>query len=93
MNELPEEARRGLSAELQKFYLRIDGRRVLRELFSSDPSVMNRELDLLLRQLRERNVALLPNSLEQLEAEAQRRGEPPRRRWWQRLFALPRADA
>jgi hypothetical protein len=93
VNELPEEARQGLSPELQTFYRRIDGRRVLRELFSSDPSVMNRELDLLLRQLRERNVALLPHSLEQLEAEAQRRGEPPRRRWWQRLFALPRADA
>ncbi len=89
VNELPAEARRALSPELQDFYGKMDGRRVLRELFSRDPSVMNQELDLLLRQLRERNVALLPKSLEQLEADARRRGEAPRRRWWQRLFAPP----
>ena len=93
VNELPAEARRSLSPELQEFYLNMDGRRVLRDLFSRDPSVMSRELDLLLRQLRERNVALLPNSLAQLEADAQRRGDPPRRRWWQRLFSPPQEDA
>jgi hypothetical protein len=35
------------------------------------------------------NVALLPAPIDQLEAEADRRGDSALRRWWRKLFPPP----
>lgn len=89
VNEPTAEERRKLPQELQEFYLRFDGRRTLKDLFSDDESLLSRELDLLLQQIHRGNVALLPAPLDQLEAEADRRGDSALRRWWRKLFPPP----
>ena len=89
VNEPTAEERRKLAGELQEFYLRFDGRRTLKDLFSPDPSTLSKELDLLLSQMQRGNVALLPAPLDQLEAEADRRGDSALRRWWRKLFPPP----
>ncbi len=89
VNEPSGEERRKLPAALQEFYLRFDGRRTLKDLFSDDPSLLSRELDLLLQEMHRGNVALLPAPLDQLEAEADRRGDSALRRWWRKLFPPP----
>jgi len=89
VNEPSADERRGLPAELQEFYLRFDGRRTLKDLFSADPSLLSKELDLLLQQMHSGNVALLPAPLDELEAEADRRGDSALRRWWRKLFPPP----
>jgi hypothetical protein len=89
VNDPTPEERRKLPAELQEFYLRFDGRRTLKDLFSADQSVLSKELDLLLQQMHRGNVALLPAPIDQLEAEADKRGDSALRRWWRKLFPPP----
>jgi hypothetical protein len=76
-----------LPAEAREFRRRFDGRTSLRDLFAKEPVMLARETDLLLRELRAGNLALLPASLADLEAAAGRRDEPAARRWWRKIFA------
>lgn len=80
----PEEEKR-LAAPAREFYGRFDGRASLAAIFSTDDHERNREMELLIEQLRKGAIALLPASLDELEREAEARHEPPLRRWWQRL--------
>jgi hypothetical protein len=68
------------------FYARFDGRTPLGEAFSGDARRRGREMDLLLLQLQKGRLALLPCPLAQLEAEADKHGEPALKRWWRRVF-------
>ncbi len=76
-----------MPARARDFYARLDGRTTLGDAFSGDARLRGREMDLLLLQLQKGRLALLPGSVEALEAEADRRGSPPLDRWWQRVFA------
>jgi hypothetical protein len=69
------------------FYARFDGRTALGAAFSGDRRQRGREMDLLLLQLQKGRLALLPAPLDQLEREADQRGEPALKRWWKRIFA------
>jgi hypothetical protein len=75
---MPERAR--------DFYARFDGRTSLGEAFSGDARQRGRQMDLLLLQLQKGRLALLPVPLDRLEEESGRAGQPPRDRWWRRVF-------
>ncbi len=68
------------------FYARLDGRTTLGDAFSGDARLRGREMDLLLLQLQKGRLALLPASVAELEAEAERGNQPPLERWWRRVF-------
>src|SRR5262249_47571429 len=61
---------------------RLDGRPPLGEAFPGDARLRGREMDLLLLQLQKGRLALLPCPVDQLESEAEKRGEPAIKRWW-----------
>jgi hypothetical protein len=84
--EPSEEEQKRIPARVHEFYARFDGKTPLGEAFSGDPRARGRELDLLLLQLQKGRLALLPASLERLEQEAERRGQPASQRWWRRVF-------
>lgn len=82
----PSNGERGrMPARARDFYTRFDGATSLGEAFSPDPRERGREMDLLLLQLQKGRLALLPAPLEQIEREAEQRGDPPASRWWRRL--------
>jgi hypothetical protein len=82
----PTEGEKGrMPARARDFYIRFDGATSLGDAFSPDPRERGHEMDLLLLQLQKGRLALLPAPLEQLELEAEQRGEPPLKRWWRRL--------
>jgi hypothetical protein len=84
----PEEQKR-MPARARDFYGRLDGKTSLRDAFSGDARLRGREMDLLLLQLQKGRLALLPAPVAEMEAEAERRNQPPLERWWQRVFARP----
>jgi hypothetical protein len=43
-------------------------------------------MDLLLLQLEKGRLAILPAPLAEIEAEAEKRGQPALQRWWRRVF-------
>ena len=75
-----------MPARARDFYARLDGKTTLGDAFSGEARLRGREMDLLLLQLKKGRLALLPASVESLEAEAEGRGQPPLERWWQRVF-------
>jgi Domain of unknown function (DUF4388) len=75
-----------MPARARDFYARFNGRTSLGDAFSGDLRQRGREMDLLLLQLQKGRLALLPASLERLEQEAEKRGEPALQRWWKRAF-------
>jgi len=81
------EEQRRMPAKARDFYARFDGKTSLAQAFSGDARSRGREMDLLLLQLQKGSLALLPAPLEQLERDAETRGEPPFKRWWKRVFA------
>jgi hypothetical protein len=81
----PEERTR-MPERARDFYARFDGRTPLAEAFSGDARQRGRQMDLLLLQLEKGRLALLPMPLDRLEEESERAGQPPRDRWWRRVF-------
>ena len=81
----PDEQKR-MPARARDLYARFDGKTPLGEALSGDARQRGRELDLLLLQLQKGRLALLPTSLDHLEAEAEKRGQPALQRWWKRVF-------
>jgi hypothetical protein len=75
-----------MPARARDFYSRLDGNTPLGQAFSSDPRQRGREMDLLLLQLEKGRLAILPAPLEQIEARAEKRGQPALQRWWRRVF-------
>lgn len=73
-----------LPGPLAAFSSGIDGRVRLAELLSTEVELRARQLDYLVLQLQRRRLALLPERADFLEQEADRRGAPPRVRWWRR---------
>lgn len=67
---LPEAERRKLPPVLQEFGAGFDGNRSLRELFSTDPSILSQQLDGLLLLMRRGRLALLPTPPPRLPAAA-----------------------
>lgn len=74
-----------LVPEQSQFLKKFDGRSTLKQILSSEQNTVNHELDALLEQLRVGGIALLPSSPAELDAAANRRGEPVQRRWWRVL--------
>jgi Domain of unknown function (DUF4388) len=87
VGEPSTEERGRMPAKARDFYARFDGATRLADAFSGDLRQRGREMDLLLLQLQKGRLALLPASLEQLEREAEGRGEPALKRWWKRIFS------
>ncbi len=87
VGEPTTEERGRMPAKARDFYARFDGVTRLADAFSGDLRQRGREMDLLLLQLQKGRLALLPASLEQLEREAEGRGEPALKRWWKRIFS------
>ena len=83
------EEQKRMPSRARDFYARLDGKTTLGDAFAGDARRRGREMDLLLLQLQKGRLALLPAPVEILEAEADRRGQPPLERWWQRVFAKP----
>jgi hypothetical protein len=75
-----------MPARARDFYSRLDGNTPLGQAFSSEPRQRGREMDLLLLQLEKGRLAILPAPLEQIEARAEKRGQPALQRWWRRVF-------
>jgi hypothetical protein len=84
--EPADEEQRRMPVRARDFYARLDGRTPLGDAFSGEARLRGREMDLLLLQLQKGRLALLPAPVAELEAEADRRGQPPLERWWQRVF-------
>jgi len=84
--EPTDDEQKRMPARARDFYARFDGRTPLGEAFSGEARLRGREMDLLLLQLQKGRLALLPCPVEQLEAEAEKRGEPAIKRWWRRVF-------
>lgn len=87
VGEPSDDERKRMPVRARDFYARFDGRTPLGQAFSGDPRLRGRELDLLMLQLQKGRLALLPAPVAELEAAAEKRGEPPLRRWWRRIFA------
>jgi Domain of unknown function (DUF4388) len=85
VGEPTAEEKERMPTRARDFYARFDGRTSLGEAFSPDPRLRGREMDLLLLQLQKGQLALLPAPLEQLERQADQRGEPALKRWWRRV--------
>jgi hypothetical protein len=86
VEEPATEERSRMPARAREFYGHLDGNTPLREAFSSDPRQRGREMDLLLLQLEKGRLAILPSPLEEIEAKAEKRGQPALQRWWRRVF-------
>jgi uncharacterized protein DUF4388 len=86
VGEPTAEEQKRMPTRARDFYARFDGRTPLGEAFSGDARRRGREMDLLLLQLQKGRLALLPCPLAQLEAEADKHGEPALKRWWRRVF-------
>ncbi len=82
----PEEWER-IPEPVQAFYRQFDGSHRLTEILSGDEEAWSRELELLMLQIGKEAVALLPAPLAALRAEAERSGEPERRRFWDEILA------
>ena len=72
----------GMPEPERAFLSRIDGSHRLGELLSADREVRRHETELLTVQLRKGAMALIPRSLEELEAAAEEQGTLDKRRWW-----------
>ena len=68
-----------------KFWQHLDGNTPLKDLLAEDDEDRGRKLELLLLQLRQGNLALLPERPAAIEEHAEP-GSPAREGWWQRLF-------
>ncbi|HSS48696.1 MAG TPA: hypothetical protein VLX28_07100, partial [Thermoanaerobaculia bacterium] len=86
VEEPATEERTRMPARVRDFYGHLDGRTPLGQAFSSEPRQRGREMDLLLLQLEKGRLAILPAPLEQIEAQAEKRGQPALQRWWRRVF-------
>ncbi|MFY9821653.1 MAG: DUF4388 domain-containing protein [Thermoanaerobaculia bacterium] len=86
VEEPSTEERTRMPARVRDFYGRLDGKTRLGQALSSDPRQRGREMDLLLLQLEKGRLAILPASLEEIEARADQRGQPALQRWWRRVF-------
>jgi hypothetical protein len=75
-----------MPARARDFYARLDGKTSLGEAFSGEARHRGKELDLLLLQLQKGRLAILPAPVDQLEVEAEKRGQPVHERWWRRVF-------
>ena len=69
------------------FLERIDGETRLEDLLSSDSEIREEETEVLAVRLRKGAVALIPASVEELEAQADRKRTPRRQRWWRPFWA------
>lgn len=83
----------GMPEGAEGFLRAIDGERRLGELFSRDEMERGRQADLLMIQLRDGRLALLPSPLAELDAAAAARPIPEEERWWRRLLGPTRARA
>jgi hypothetical protein len=86
VEEPATEERTRMPARVRDFYSHLDGKTTLGQAFSSDPRQRGREMDLLLLQLEKGRLAILPASLEDIEARAEKLGQPALQRWWRRVF-------
>jgi Domain of unknown function (DUF4388) len=86
VEEPTEDEKARMPARVRDFYARFDGQTSLGAAFSGDPRARGKEMDLLLLQLQKGRLALLPASIESLEAAAEKRGQPALQRWWRRVF-------
>jgi hypothetical protein len=86
VEEPATEERQRMPARVRDFYGHLDGKTPLREAFSPEPRQRGREMDLLLLQLEKGRLAILPSPLDQIEAQAEKRGQPALQRWWRRVF-------
>lgn len=86
VEEPSSEERTRMPARARDFYGHLDGRTPLGQAFSRDPRQRGREMDLLLLQLEKGRLAILPSPLEEIEARAEKRGQPALQRWWRRVF-------
>jgi hypothetical protein len=84
--EPSSEERTRMPERARDFYARFDGRTSLGEAFSGDARQRGRQMDLLLLQLQKGRLALLPVPLDRLEESSESAGQPPRDRWWRRVF-------
>lgn len=80
----------GLPDGSECFLRAFDGERRLSQLFSSDEMERSRQADLLMLQLRDGRLALLPAPLAELDADAAARAIPEEERWWRRLLGPTR---
>ncbi len=86
VEEPADEERTRMPERARDFYGRLDGQTPLGQAFSSEPRQRGREMDLLLLQLEKGRLAILPAPLDQIEARAEKRGQPALQRWWRRVF-------
>ena len=70
----------------RRFLAQLDGERRLADLLATSGSQRSRELGLLVRQLRDGALALLPAPLPELEERAEKQSLPLAKRWWRRVF-------
>lgn len=77
---------------LRDLYADCDGRAPLGKILAAEAGPRERQIDLFLKTLREGRIALLPASIEGLEAAAEQRGDSALKRWWRRLFPPPAAE-
>lgn len=82
----PEELHR-IPEQTTGFYQSIDGKKRLGELLASDHSLRSQETELLLLELRQGAIALLPSPISQLEEQAEEAEIPEQERWWRRLLS------
>jgi len=78
---MPEKAR--------AFYRHFDGQTPLGSVLAIDEKERSHQVELLLAQLRDGVLGLLPAPVEKLEEEAERTHEPVTRRWWRRFASGP----
>ena len=71
-----------MAEQEREFLGRIDGRRRLEEILSTDRDARSQETELLSVQLRKGAVALVPAPMEEIEAEADAQEVPEPKRWW-----------
>lgn len=82
----PEELHR-IPEQTTGFYHSFDGKKPLGELLASDRTLRSQEMEVLLLQLRQGAIALLPSPIAQLEEKADEDQVPEQERWWRRLLS------
>lgn len=82
----PDEAAK-LPAVLRQFSSEFDGRKSLRELFSTEPSVLSQQMDGLLLLMRRGRLALLPAPPADLDQSLSEKQGPATAKLWKRLVS------
>lgn len=88
VQEPPAEEWERMPERVKAFYSKLDGQHRLVDILSDDKALRGNETELLLLQMGKGALALLPLSLPDLEARADERDMPQKKRWWQRLIPV-----